>query len=297
MKTVTVGIPAYNEEANIDSIVRTMLAQHTEGFLITKIIVASDGSSDSTASIVRSIVDERIVLVDDPIRRGKNYRQNQLLGLADSDIMVLVDADIRFEDENAIAKLITPLCDGSTDFSGQWAIPEAPRTYLEAVLIAGHDFKQSVYRGIKNGNNIYTCVGHMRAFIKPLYKQLRFDELDSSGEDQYSYLQSRNLGFRYQVAAKIIAYFKLPSTLSDYIKYAKRIITTQRKFSQEINTKLVLTERRIPKYLLINKFVKNLYINPVKLPLYVLLHLTVSMLSKFETEKINAYYDVSKSTK
>jgi glycosyltransferase involved in cell wall biosynthesis len=73
MKNVTIGIPAFNEEANIAHVVQAMLNQNEDGFVIDKIIVASDGSSDATAAIVRSIKDERLVLIDEPIRRGKIF--------------------------------------------------------------------------------------------------------------------------------------------------------------------------------------------------------------------------------
>jgi glycosyltransferase involved in cell wall biosynthesis len=43
--TVTIGIPAYNEAANITSLLMALLAQNTPNFKLESIIVASDGST------------------------------------------------------------------------------------------------------------------------------------------------------------------------------------------------------------------------------------------------------------
>ena len=297
MKNVTIGIPAFNEEANIAHVVQAMLNQNEDGFVIDKIIVASDGSSDATAAIVRSIKDERLVLIDDPIRRGKNFRQNQLFSKASGDIVVLVDADIRFDDPKTIAKITAPIRSGNAELTGYWAIPDAPRTFLEKVLIAGHNFKQLVYRSFRNGNNIYTCVGHMRAFSKPLYQKLKFDEFDSNGEDQFSYLQSISLGFRYMYPETIIAYFKLPSNLGDYLRYAKRIFATQKKFADEFGIDFVNSERKIPSTLILKSITLSLFKYPIILPVYIFLHGYVSVLGLFVGQEKNAFYDISRSTK
>ena len=51
--TVTIGIPAYNEEKNIGRLLRALLRQKTNGLSIKKIIVISDASTDKTSQIVR----------------------------------------------------------------------------------------------------------------------------------------------------------------------------------------------------------------------------------------------------
>ena len=47
--TVSVGIPAYDEEANIKSLLEAILQQRQENFILKSIIVVSDGSTDRTA--------------------------------------------------------------------------------------------------------------------------------------------------------------------------------------------------------------------------------------------------------
>ena len=68
--TVTIGIPAYNEEANIKNLLDSILSQIQNNFIIDEIIVVSDGSSDKTADIVRSLNNSLINLIEDKERLG-----------------------------------------------------------------------------------------------------------------------------------------------------------------------------------------------------------------------------------
>jgi len=50
--TVSIGIPAYNEEANIGKLLSSLIKQKEAGFIIKEIIVVSDQSTDKTDEIV-----------------------------------------------------------------------------------------------------------------------------------------------------------------------------------------------------------------------------------------------------
>ncbi len=70
-----------------------------------KVLVASDGSTDQTAEIVRSIEDDRVLLIETP-GLGKTGTQNLALKKVNSDIVVFTDADIAFDGDflNRIAE-------------------------------------------------------------------------------------------------------------------------------------------------------------------------------------------------
>ncbi|QPP07861.1 glycosyltransferase [Streptomyces bathyalis] len=101
---VTVLVPAYNEEAGIESTVRSLLAStHRE----LQVIVIDDGSTDSTADIATWIDDPRVRVVRQP-NSGKAAALNTGLAHAMCDIVIMVDADTVFEPD-AIHRLIQPL--------------------------------------------------------------------------------------------------------------------------------------------------------------------------------------------
>ncbi len=58
-----------------------------------EILVGSDGSSDSTADIVRRFAHRGVRLVSFPLQRGKSAIQNALVAAATGDILLFTDAD------------------------------------------------------------------------------------------------------------------------------------------------------------------------------------------------------------
>ncbi|MFG2533488.1 bifunctional polysaccharide deacetylase/glycosyltransferase family 2 protein [Streptomyces sp. NPDC048516] len=101
---VTVLVPAYNEEAGIESTVRSLLAStHRQ----LQVIVIDDGSSDGTADIAARIGDPRVRVIRQA-NAGKAAALNTGLAHARYEIVVMVDADTVFEPD-AIHHLIQPL--------------------------------------------------------------------------------------------------------------------------------------------------------------------------------------------
>ncbi|GGO54331.1 bi-functional transferase/deacetylase [Streptomyces daqingensis] len=101
---VTVLVPAHNEEAGIESTVRSLLAS-THPYL--QVIVIDDGSTDATADIAERIQDPRVLVIRQG-NTGKPGALNTGLAHARSNIVVMVDADTVFEPE-ALHQLVQPL--------------------------------------------------------------------------------------------------------------------------------------------------------------------------------------------
>ncbi|PAZ10522.1 bi-functional transferase/deacetylase [Streptomyces sp. SA15] len=101
---VTVLVPAYNEEAGIESTVLSLLdSTHPD----LQIVVIDDGSTDRTAEIAASISDPRVEVIRKP-NGGKAAALNAGLAVARHDIVVMVDADTVFEPD-AVHQLVQPL--------------------------------------------------------------------------------------------------------------------------------------------------------------------------------------------
>lgn len=294
--TVTIGIPAYNEQHNIGRLLKQLLSQKQKGYRIEKIIVASDGSTDRTTKIARKFAHKDIIVIDGKNNNGQNYRQNQLISITASDILVLMNADIFLGDKYVISRLISPILNDGADFSAQWAIPLTPRTILERILYAGFTLKYFVYTHHKDGNNIFTCVGHMRALTRNFYSRIAFPGT-SEGEDQYLYLICRKEGFRYKYSHSICSYFKLPDDFNDYSKYAKRIFKTQKKFGNIFGEDFVRNERRLPMGLKIRGCFHALWKHPISTPLYIILHVIMQVWSMVQNENPTTVFEISKSTK
>ncbi len=88
----TVLIAAHNEERCIGQKLRNILNQDV-GSHCLRVVVASDGSVDRTADIVRSFSDPRVCLVDVREHVGKIPAMNRALEQIDCDVVVFSDAN------------------------------------------------------------------------------------------------------------------------------------------------------------------------------------------------------------
>jgi len=112
---VSVLISAYNEARHIEATVRNKLASDYAGEL--EILVASDGSTDGTDEIVRSIAgqDPRVRLYRQEPRAGKTAALNQLVSLATGEIIVFSDANSIYR-ADTITRLVGNFADVSVGY-------------------------------------------------------------------------------------------------------------------------------------------------------------------------------------
>src|SRR3989344_6102920 len=106
--TVTIGIPAHNEEKNIKALLRGILAQFRGNFVIKSIIVLCDGCTDDTVKIAENIAQTNkiIKVINDGNHKGKSTRLNQLYEMTESDILISFDADVKLGHKNVINELV-----------------------------------------------------------------------------------------------------------------------------------------------------------------------------------------------
>ena len=105
---VTILFAAYNEEAEIVNKLANLRALDYPAERIN-VVIASDGSTDETASCARAHADERTQVLDLP-RGGKNAALNAALELATGDVVVFTDADAMLAPD-ALRNLVAPLAD------------------------------------------------------------------------------------------------------------------------------------------------------------------------------------------
>lgn len=106
--SVSIGIPAYNEESNIKYLLESILKQKPLSYYLKEIIVLSDGSTDKTEYIVKKMIHQYpvIKLINDGKRLGHTGRLNQLYKLNTSDILIQVDADVQLAHYLSIENMI-----------------------------------------------------------------------------------------------------------------------------------------------------------------------------------------------
>lgn len=290
--TVTFGIPAYNEEANIKKLLFAILDQTQKTFTFDKIIVVSDGSSDSTVNEVNSIKDPRILMVDHKSRTGKTIRQNEILKIAKGDYLIFCDADIHFSSKNLIDSIINKL-QKKTNFgvAGLNATPLPATNFFETCINYSVTLQQKIRKEWNYGNNFLAFRGAMLVLEKEYYKKITIPKIVAN--DAYIYLRALQLDFTPVYLADKVIYYKSPITLSDHLKQASRYKSS----FKEIDPFFTQKERpffTIPNEIFMKAALASFFEHPIQMLTYLFIQI-FTMLFSYNTGGMT--WEVAKSTK
>ncbi len=292
--TVSIGIPAYNEESNIGYLIVDLLSQNQISYKLDKIIISSDGSTDNTAGVVKSINSPNVLLINNKENKGISARQNQICRKSNSDVLILLDADIVIKDKHFIKKLIKPIAENRADLTSPKLIELNAVTFMEEVILTSMNLKNYVYENFKSGNNVYTCHGPARAFSKKLYKNIRFKT--SVGEDAYSYLYCIANKLKFAYVRNTAVYYKLPTNFKDHKKQSIRFFQSQLAMAREFGTMFVLSEYKQPINLVILAVLKSFLVKPIHTGVYSFIVMSMIFQSLI-VKKSLTHWDMSSSSK
>jgi glycosyltransferase involved in cell wall biosynthesis len=108
---LSIIIPAYNEKATIEEIIRRIEAVDL-GILKKEIIVVDDGSTDGTREILKKIPDIRYIFHEKNLGKGGAVKTG--FREATGDILIIQDADLEY-DPNDYSAMIQPIVNGVTE--------------------------------------------------------------------------------------------------------------------------------------------------------------------------------------
>ena len=129
MLTVSVIIPAYNEEKTILNVLQAVAAQQSEQVKL-EVIVVDDGSKDRTVETARAHPELYSALIEMPKNGGKGAAVKAGLARATGDYVLIQDADLEYDPED-YPKLFQPVLRRNADMviGSRLVAPAVTRVY------------------------------------------------------------------------------------------------------------------------------------------------------------------------
>lgn len=285
---IAIGIPAYNEEKNIYSLITSLMNQNEKYSRIKKIIVAIDGSTDNTKREVEKINDKRIQILADTKRKGKVKRLNEMYSRFKEDVFLQFDADIKINDKNLINKLVVPfIVDPKLGVVFGRLKPVEPKSFIGQMAQFGFESWEKAKKLSNKNIDRYNCFGPITAFSKTFIRSYRIPENKYVTEDTYGFYFAKKHQFKTFFQKQAVVFFKLPETLSDYTNQMSRYLSTDEDMTKIFGEVLTQKYETLSTYHKIQGLFKNLKISNMHIGIcYIFLQLATKIQNILSKQKV-----------
>ncbi len=298
LKTVTIGIPAHNEEQSIGQLLDSILTQDQTLYILEKIIVACDGCTDRTAEIVRNYISRfpYIEIIDDGKRGGQTGRLNNFFKDNISDILITFDGDTVLGHKDVVNKIVLAFDDPDVGLVGCGDKPMRPRNFFEKIVVSGIELWYKTRKDINGGVTIHNHHGCASAAAKRLCKHLRIPS-DTVGTDDYRYLKAKELGFHFRFAKDALVYYRAPANIRDFFTQSGRFLVIKHQMVKYFG-KSIYQQYTVPRK---NKW-RGIIITFFRKPFFTILTICLQMIlrifqSKFIKDNQTGLWQTIHSTK
>jgi glycosyltransferase involved in cell wall biosynthesis len=252
MRKVTVGIPAYNEERNIISLLRSLEERRQ---LISEVIV-SDDSSDRTPDLVSDFARNSpldIAFSHHEARRGAVAAWNEIFQKASGDVIVLYDADT----------IPHPSCTGqlASCISENIALCASNAQPIQAAGIAGTAsvFISNWLRSVRlSGLSQYTVMGRALAIDSVIAKKIQIP-VDIIAIDLYLQCRVLETGFRVLYNDDAVVYFKPASSMRDLASQVARSVNGHNQIRDRVSSLRI----NLPNHIAVALALRNAVMDPL----------------------------------
>lgn len=297
LPTVTIAVSAYNEASNIKPFLQSVLSQKADGFVLEKILIISDGSTDGTDLIAKSLGSAKIDVRRYKERIGKSLRLNEIYTDLTSDILVQSDADVIFSHPFVIRDIIKPLVRGKfVGMCGGHPQPVPGNTFVENAINCTAHVYAKLRRSFRDGNNCLSVDGRLLAYKKNLIKQIHIPE-DMIANDVYTFFCCLTLGYRYRYVSSAIVLFRSPKTVKDQIRQNTRFRAAPMRMMRYFPKNLVYDEMHIPLSVLLPAVLDEFIRHPVYCSYIFIINLYTKVKAKYTENNMTAAWPMAKTTK
>lgn len=220
----SIGVMAYNEEANIGRLLQTLLEQQTDVAMIDEIIVVCSGCTDDTENIVKRfcVRDARVRLVSQPRREGKASAVNLFVSCATSDILISVGGDT-LPEADSIERLVAPFVDPEVGMTGARPVPvNDPNSFMG---FAAHLLWEMHHQVALHQPKL----GEMTAYRRIFQRIPRHSAVDEANMEPLI----RGQGYELRYVPEAVVHNRGPETAADFLKQRRRIYAGHLRMQRE----------------------------------------------------------------
>lgn len=210
----SMGIMAYNEEANIGRLLEAVITQKFQEVALTEIVVVASGCTDNTEAVVLEWAkrDSRIRLISQEKRMGKASAINDYLPKAQERILVLCSADLLPEPE-AIERLVAPFADPEVGMTSSRPVP-----VNDASQFMG--YAAHMLWDLHHAVNMKSFKAGEMIAIRKIFERIPYHTaVDEASMEPVI----RGQGYQAKYVPTAIVYNKGPETLADFLRQRRRI--------------------------------------------------------------------------
>jgi glycosyltransferase involved in cell wall biosynthesis len=222
---VDVIVPAFNEDGNLSRLLLDVKSSILpDNLALQSILVVSDASTDHTDELVRAMAehDQRIRLIRNEKRVGKNACLNLALCSSDADIIIILDADIRLCNEHVLDHMVSPILFDECHLVGSNVIPARTRRGSLAQMARTFDWLiEDRCRRVKQ-QSYYSCYGRAMALTRHCLRTAVVVIPSNQADDLHIYFSAKAKGLKFHYSKHAIVIFSAAMSIRDYARQYTR---------------------------------------------------------------------------
>lgn len=288
---LTVGITTCYGEWSLVETARSI--RNSKGVSDFRFIIVADRTPISKE--IKAELDKlKVELFWNDVEGSQPKKLRQIVELADSEVLVTTQDDIKF-DEFALKNILETFeKDKSITILGSRILPLKPETMVEASLGSMVRIVDSIAGEWNDRQNHLSASGRCLSFRTAFAKKFNFKD-DVITADMFIFLENRRLGGKFVRPDNVVVYIRCPQTLREQVGPSARYQNSENELSNIYGD--IRKFYKIPTHLAIKSVAKEFIFHPIAFIGYVFIYIYTRINTENKSKHLTTVWEVDKTTK